>query len=295
MPDADGPVIDARPLTRVGLAVHPTRQIDAALDAIRAWAGGDTELVQLPFAEESRRVAPEGEAAACDLVVAIGGDGTTLAAIRLAAAVGRPVLGVACGSLGALTTVAADEVGEALARFRAGEWCARPVPALALATDDGRELVAYNDAAVVRQGAGQIRMSSYLDGTLYTRLAGDGAVISTPAGSSAYSVAAGGPLLAGDLAAFVLTHLPVHGGYSPPLVIGAGSQLDLEINTGHAGGRLELDGRPSGPPPAGLSVRYRPAAATLIAFPGQESHLTGLRRRGILVDSPRIIADDQRG
>ena len=51
----------------------------------------------------SERVAPAGEAADCDLVIALGGDGTTLAALRAAAPAGRPVLGVACGSLGALT------------------------------------------------------------------------------------------------------------------------------------------------------------------------------------------------
>ncbi len=84
-------------------------------------------------------------------------------------------------------------------------------------------------------------------------------------------------------------------GYSPPLVIGAGSQLDLEIDAGHGGARLELDGRLAGEAPGGIRVRYLPDAATVIAFPGQESQLTGLRRRGILLDSPRIIADDQRG
>src|SRR5215210_3224433 len=87
---------------RIGLAVHPRRELDGALATIRDWAGRQgAEVVQI--ASDEREVAPRGEAADCDLAIALGGDGTTLAALHAAAPVGRPVLGVACGSLGALT------------------------------------------------------------------------------------------------------------------------------------------------------------------------------------------------
>ena len=59
---------------------------------------------------QDRRVAEPGDPAACDAILALGGDGTTLAALRTGAAVGRPVMGVACGSLGALTAVTADDL-----------------------------------------------------------------------------------------------------------------------------------------------------------------------------------------
>jgi NAD+ kinase len=133
-----------------------------------------------------------------------------------------------------------------------------------------------------------------VDGTRYTRLAGDGCIVSTPAGSSAYTIGAGGPLLALELEAFVITPLPAHGGFSPPLVLSGDSQLELEVTTGYGGGRLEVDGRALDGVPSRLSVAFERAAATVVAFSDQESHLAGLRRRGILADSPRILADDER-
>src|SRR5437763_10330871 len=110
-------------LRRVGLVVHPTRNVDEPLQAIETWAQeAGAEVGQIPFANEKRCVAKDTTAQECDVLVAVGGDGTTLSAIRSASAAGRPVLGVACGSLGVLTVVAADEVGRALGRFAAGDW-----------------------------------------------------------------------------------------------------------------------------------------------------------------------------
>ena len=105
------------------------------------------------------------------------------------------------------------------------------------------DLMAFNDIAIVRDGDGQVRASVKVDGTLYARLAGDGCVVSTPVGSSAYSFAAGGPLLAADAQAFLLTPLSNHGGSCPPLVVAAGSTLHLEIRPAFGGVRLELDGK----------------------------------------------------
>jgi NAD kinase len=75
-------------------------------------------------------VASPGEVASCDLVLAVGGDGTTLHALHAAAKVDRPVLGVACGSLGALTAVSAEALGHALERVAAGDPEGGPIAAL---------------------------------------------------------------------------------------------------------------------------------------------------------------------
>ncbi len=281
-------------LRRIGLVAHPTRDVEAPLRELVEWARAhDADAVQIPFHGE-RRLLDEGRPDECQLVVAIGGDGTALAAIHRAASAGRPVLGVACGSLGALTTVEAQAVRGALERFATGDWLPRPIPALRVRRPGAGDEIVFNDVAVVRRGAGQLRLAVSVDGTLYARLAGDGCVVSTPAGSSAYTVAAGGPLIAPELEAFALTALPTHGGYHPPLVLGSRSRLELEIRSGYGGGRLELDGRAVDGLPDALAVSFEPGAATLVAFPDQESHIAGLRRRGILVDSPRILADDER-
>jgi NAD+ kinase len=287
--------VSTRPLRRIGLAVHPTRDIHETFQELRGWSENHgVEVVQIHVLGQQQEVAEEGDVSDCDLVVAIGGDGTTLAAIRAAAAVGRPVLGVACGSLGALTTVAADEVGHALKAFNDDEWECRELPALEIRLDDREDLIAYNDLAVVRGGEGQIRTSARVNDVLYARMAGDGCVVSTPIGSSAYSFAAGGPLLAAEAAAFLLTPLSNHGGSCPPLVVSADSQLDLEVKPAFGGVRLEVDGKVTDSDFETLSIRLRVAAATVVGFAGQEAPLTGLRRRGIIIDSPRIVAEDMR-
>src|SRR5687767_4498658 len=97
-------------MDRVGLVVHPRRELDAALATVREWAGEQgTDVVQVRTPGSDREVAPPAAPEDCALIIALGGDGTALAALRAAAPARRPVLGVACGSLGALTaTTAAD-------------------------------------------------------------------------------------------------------------------------------------------------------------------------------------------
>ena len=277
----------------LGLLVHPTRNVDQPRQEVLDWARANgVEVVSLPL--DAGDTDHGGDPGRCSLIVAIGGDGTALAAIRRAATCSRPVLGVACGSLGALTSVPADEVARALDRFQAGEWSPRELPALRIQTGDGESLRAFNDIALVREGGSQLRVSARLNGALYVRVAGDGCIVSTAVGSSAYTIAAGGPLLDPRLAAFVLTRLPTHGGFSPSLVMTEDSTLELEVFAGHGGGRLEVDGRVDGDLPERLTVSLERAVATVVAFEDQESHLLGLRRRGIITDSPRILADDAR-
>jgi NAD kinase len=91
---------------------------------------------------------------------------------------------------------------------------------------------------VVRGGAGQV----LVDEELYVRLAGDGLIVATPLGSSAYSMAAGGPVLASGTPAVVCTPLAMHGGNAPPIVVPATSRVRLEVHPGFGGFGIELDG-----------------------------------------------------
>jgi hypothetical protein len=114
---------------RVAVVVHPTRPVDEALRALGRWAGRHgIDVVQLEVEGVQREVAAPGKAEPGDLVVALGGDGTVLSALRAAAASDAPVLGVACGSLGALSAVSGEELLEALDRFGAGDWTVRSLP-----------------------------------------------------------------------------------------------------------------------------------------------------------------------
>lgn len=277
----------------IGLVVHPSRAIDAPLTELRQWA---TEhgagVVQVSAPCQQPQVAEHGEVEECDVIVSIGGDGTTLAAMRAGVKAARPVLGVACGSLGVLATVAANGVARALERFSHGDWAPRSLPALDIASDLGEQLFALNDVAVVRTGQGQVRVTAHVDGTMFARIAGDGCVVSTPVGSSAYSLAAGGPLLTPETHGFLLTPLPTHGGSCPPLVVGAASEIRLAVVPGRGEARLEVDGQLADTKVTQLTITFRANVATIVTFTDQEAFVTGLRRRGIITDSPRILAED---
>src|SRR5829696_7751803 len=225
---------------RIGLAVHPRRELDSAIATVRDWAGRQgAEVVQI--AGKEREVAPAGEAADCDLAIALGGDGTTLAALHAASPVGRPVLGVACGSLGALTAVTADRIDDALDRVSAGDWRARTLPALTVDRDDADTLHAINDLVLVRAGAGQVTIGIEIDGERFIRFAGDGVVAATPLGSTAYTLASGGPMIAPGGNALVLTPLSPHGGVCPPLVASDANEVAVTLYPGNGGARVEVD------------------------------------------------------
>jgi NAD+ kinase len=252
----------------------------------------------VPATGEDRYVAEPGDAADCDVIVALGGDGTTLAALRTAALAGKPVMGVACGSLGALTAVTSGDLVDALDRVVAGDWTERTLPALVLSSDGAEPLTGVNDLVIVRQGASQVSADVRVDGELFIRFAGDGLVIATQMGSSAYTLAAGGPIVAPGGSGLVLTPLAPHGGCCPPLVAGKDSRLAIELFPGHGGARIELDGQIQDriDPHAArrLEIALRPDHATLVALGGEEPMLAGLRRRRVIIDSPRMLARDDR-
>jgi NAD+ kinase len=292
VPDPSSPAAPAGFPRRIGLLVHPTRNLDVPLWVLREWAQQHgAEILQLVATYPQRSVAERGEPGDADLIVSIGGDGTTLAALRAGAEARRPVLGVSCGSLGALATVMSSDIARALDRFSHGDWHPRMFPALSIAQASGEPLFALND---VGDAGGQVRLSVHVDGALFARIAGDGAVVSTPLGTSGYAISAGGPLLLTGVDGFVLTPLPKHGGFAPPLVIDSGSELVLDATASLAGARLEVDGQVAGACAGTYTITFRAGVATQVAFDDQEPLLAGLRRRRILFDSPRFLAEDDR-
>jgi NAD+ kinase len=280
---------------QLGLVVHPTRDISGVVEEIRTWASSNEATVgQVLIAGQSREVADPVEADATDLLLALGGDGTTLMALHAGASSSRPVLGVACGSIGVLTSVSAARLTWALEQVTDGRWTPAAVPALDVSWGQDQRDLAINDVAIIRDGAGQVVISITVDGVLYARAAGDGLVVATPLGSSGYNMAGGGPILAPGAEGMTVTPLAEHGGSSPPLVAGTASELTLEVVPGYRGVRYELDGQVKGIEGPSLSLRHRPDYATLVTLAEEEPRLSGLRRRGLVRDSPRVLVRERR-
>jgi NAD+ kinase len=281
--------------TQLGLVLHPHRDIDDALQEIREWASTHGVAVcQVLIPGQARRVGDPIDAGSCDLLLAVGGDGTTLAALHAGAPASRPVLGVAAGSIGVLTSVHVDDLPTALEQVATGNWTRRALPGLEITARSGEVQVAVNDFAIIRDGTGQVITATRVDGDLYARTAGDGLVVATPLGSSAYTMAAGGPILAPGAEGMVVTPLAHHGGVAPPLVVGPDSRLELSVEPGYGGARLEVDGQRMGAAAAEVTVRMRREYATMVTLGDEEPMLTGLRRRGLVVDAPRVLVRDAR-
>jgi NAD+ kinase len=292
---SDEPGRPSSALHQLGLVVHPTRPVERVLEEIRTWASAHGLTVgQVPVPGQPRQVADPVEAAACDLLLGLGGDGTALIALHAGAPTSRPVLGVAWGSIGVLTSVSAERVAWALEQIAAGRWTPVAIPGLDVAWGAPDGGVAINDVAIVRDGPGQIMASITVDDVLYAQVAGDGLVVATALGSSAYTMAAGGPILAPGAEGMVVTPLAAHGGSTPPLIAGSASHLTLMIEPGYGGVRCELDGRRTAIAGCRLTVRHRRDYATLVTLAEEEPRLTGLRRRGLVLDSPRVTVRDIR-
>lgn len=281
-------------MKRVGLVVHPTRPVPDAVEVVEGWTmEHGLELVQVPIGRQPR-VAPDGAVSACDLIVALGGDGTILKALHASAGTRTPVLGVAYGSLGALTAVPTAELRAALDRFAIGETRLRELPALVIGAGEDQIASAINDMVVARGRGTQLLLDLYVDGELYARLAGDGVVLATPLGSSAYSMAAGGSLLAAEADVFVCTPLAMHGGCAPPLVVAGGGEVTLEVHPGHSGFYVEVDGFALQTQAQEFAITRTSLYARLVAADDFRTNFPHLRARRLISDSPRVVRHGER-
>jgi NAD+ kinase len=190
--------------------------------------------------------------------------------------------------------VLSEEATEALDAVAAERWAPQEVAGLEVAWDGGPTEIAINDFVAMRKGAGQVQVEVNVDGVLYAKLAGDGLVVGTAIGSSAYTMAAGGPVLAPGADGMAVTPLAPHGGSCPPLVAGPESRLAIAVEPGYGGVRYELDGRRIDADVHEIALRLRPGYATLVRLHDTEPRLTGLRRRGLVLDSPRVLIREAR-
>jgi NAD+ kinase len=283
---------------RVALVLRPERDLHQALGAISVWAA--ETRVELVGPEGDPRL-PEGVArrpeaslaAGCDVVLALGGDGTMLGGLRLAAPHGVPVLGVNLGTLGYLTEVDAAHIDGALAALRAGNYTVEARTGLALAPGNGVEAqIAYNDVVLSRvPGRGQAALGLRIDGELLVRYASDGVIAATPQGSTAYAFAAGGPLVSPRARGMIVMPDAPHGLFNRAVVLAEGERLGIEVLPTSAPVSIERDGQLLGHAERGASVQIlaHPKAASVVRV-----HAGGFAeraRRKLGITDPAGLAD----
>ncbi len=183
------------------------------------------------------------------VLVTFGGDGTFLHGGRLALAADIPIIGVNLGRLGFLTEVELSGLVDGLDRFWAGDYRLEPRVALQIRQLRGdrriRSGIAINEAAVHKLQAGRmIRIGIGLDGQEVGTIDADGLLVSTATGSTAYSLAVGGPILVPTLRDLVVAPMNPFALSVRPLVVGAGETISVKLEREDA--VLALDGHPLG-------------------------------------------------
>ena len=184
-----------------------------------------------------------------DLIVAIGGDGTLLHAARNAAARKVPLVGINRGRLGFLTDVSPEHMLEALDAILAGDYLAdrRLMLAARLAEKSkGAELFALNDIVVQKGDTGRLLdFTTDVDGVYVNTHRGDGLIVATPTGSTAYALSCGGPIIQPNVDALVMVPICPHTLSDRPLVLPSSSTIRVTLdNAGGSDAHVVCDGEP---------------------------------------------------
>jgi len=183
-----------------------------------------------------------------DFVVVLGGDGTLLSTARSMAKAGIPVLGVNLGSLGFLTEVRLEELYPTLQGIDDGRCTVETRSMVHCEVLRDNSLVAAYDALNdIVVGKGTVSRLNhcdvYVDGEFVSAYKTDSLIVSTPTGSTAYSLAAGGPILMPSVNAFVVSPVAAHSLTHRPLVVPDTSKVEIVVNTGQDEAYLSVDGQ----------------------------------------------------
>lgn len=205
-----------------------------------------------------------------DLVVSLGGDGTMLRAVQLAAPSGVPVLGVNLGHLGYLTAVEPEGLREGLLRYLAGEHQVETRMTLTAAVG-GRSHFALNDVVLQRPGGGHtVRVTVAVNGRAFVSFAADAVIVATPTGSTAYNLSARGPIVSPRARVTILTPVAPHSLFDRSIVLDGTERIALVPDDGRPA-ELVVDGCPAGTVQPGEEVEVRPGDhdARLVDFGGR--------------------------
>jgi NAD+ kinase len=252
------------------LVVHTERRqivaLAAKVGAQLASAGIEVRLLaeEVPDGRDhpATVVAAQEAADGCELVFALGGDGTFLRAAELARPAGVPMLGVNLGHVGFLAEAEPQALGETVAAVVDGRYeVEERVTVDAEVTHEGRMIGrawALNEASLERTNRERmLEIAVAVDGRPLLRFGCDGLLCSTPTGSTAYAFSAGGPIVWPDVDALIVVPNAAHALFVRPIVVAPTSVVDIDlVSRGHAG-VLSCDGRRSLAVPPGARVQVR--------------------------------------
>ena len=215
-------------------------------------------------------------AQAVDLMISLGGDGTLLNTARIAGASEKPILGVNLGKFGFLVPVEPNDIYESLEKVLAGQ-CLYDKRMLLKSTlyRNGEAInVAYglNDVVIAKAGFSRmIRLATYVADEYVNNFPADGIIISSPTGSTGYSLSAGGPIVSPKLDVIIITPICPHTLYTRPMIVSPEEEVRIILEEGACEAVLTIDGQVGFSMERGdqVVVEKSPFRATLVRFPGR--------------------------
>jgi NAD+ kinase len=202
-----------------------------------------------------------------ELCIVLGGDGTILRALQRYAGTGVPVFAINFGEIGFLATVEPPEIEDGMGRALDRDFELLRLPAIVL---DGVGQTAINDVAIHRKVGERVAELAYaLEGEVVGSVRCDGLVVATPAGSTGYNLANGGPVMAWGVEGFVVSFIAPHSLTARALVVAPADRLTIH-NRSREPLDIAVDGRPAGEIPAGgtIDARFVNDVGTIVQLPG---------------------------
>jgi len=262
-------------MTRFGLLHHPkipesahlAHETETALAALGAEAWCASAWDEPEVFQKTRE---------CDMLITFGGDGTIVRTARNTAGYNLPLLGVNLGRLGFLAEVQPWELHDKLPALVNGKYWLEERLMLRVELKRAQRTIqtidALNDVVVTRGRVVRVvRIDAHIDGQYLTTFAGDGVIVATPTGSTAYSLSAGGPILAPQMTNLLLTPIAPHVTVTRSLVLPANSQVHLDLSTEYEA-TLTVDGQ--------VDVPLNDGDSILISASPHQCHFVRLGDKG---------------
>lgn len=181
-----------------------------------------------------------------EMIISYGGDGTFLDTVRLLDTRPVPVLGINYGHLGFLANVSKENISEAVGDIAQGRYEVEERLLLHAEGDFGQAVeypYAFNEFSLQKNGVAMLSVEVFIDGEPVTSFQGDGMILSTPTGSTAYSLSVGGPILAPDCRGFILAPIASHNLTMRPLVVRDSSEIRFRVESRTGDAIVTLDSR----------------------------------------------------
>jgi len=280
-----------RTISQVGIIINPglpeaaetAHEAKAWLDSrgVASRIGAIKVSADVGSAMGLRYPDPSDVIGGCDLIVVIGGDGTLLTIARTRGSESVPILAVNLGNVGFLTEVTRKELDAALARLLSGDYETEERMMLEYeATLDGKPMAggyALNDL-VIREDEHLVELDVYMDEEYVVRLRGDGLIVSTPTGSTAYSCSAGGPIVHPSCGGILLTPICSFALAMRPILVPPSAEIRIIVQSKTPTGVLRADGQEQYRLRQGCHIAARRADRTITLVRSSERDFFGVLR-----------------